>query len=127
MLKNVPNIVLSFLDVDGGFSLMRREDQDFINRSSDINRYLMDILPVHCHANYFFKLRLIYVGLPWLSEWLFAFLPFFENEESLRKFRTCFYAWFNLFKKISKRRHRKGNNHSDNHGKPTYIKRNLKK
>ena len=64
----------------------------------------LDIRSLDRRANPIFsRLRTIYVGLPWLSGWLVAFLPFFQKQRERTEFSYVFLrfilsAWKNLEK-----------------------------
>ena len=89
--------------INCSLSLMRRSTQDFITRPYNPNRQPLYIQSLACHANHFL-LCTIYVGLPWVSEWLVDFLPIFRTKESIRRFRMGLYDWLDFLKKAVKDR-----------------------
>ena len=89
--------------INCSLSLMRRSTQDFITRPYNPNRQPLYIQSLACHANHFL-LCTIYVGLPWVSEWLVDFLPIFRTKESIRRFRMVLYDWLDFFKAVKDRR-----------------------
>ena len=71
--------------------------QDLIATPVQPKREPLDTRLLSGHDNSKFILYMIYVGLPWVSEWLVALVPFFLNKRGRTQVCMGFYAWFSLF------------------------------
>ena len=89
--------------INCSLSLMRRRTQDLTTRPYHPNRQPLYIQSFACHVNPFLFCT-IYVGLPWVSEFLVDFLPIFRTKESIRRFRMVLYDWLDFFKAVKDRR-----------------------
>ena len=63
MLKDVPNTVPRFLDVDELFPPMRLSMQEFITRTDQLKREPLDIQFIARRSNGIFSLHTIYVAM----------------------------------------------------------------
>ena len=106
---NVPNYVPSSIYLDLVFypdetRRARLDCQDGLAK----DRAVGYLIPCSSFQFEFFRLLMIYIGMPWLPMWLVSLLTLFKRKESVHRLSIGLYTWLDSFEKYRKGKRTKG-------------------